>query len=549
MAAPLARAAAAEVRWFSVDSLGEEDAKLHWRRETSRGAVRPLNLEVMLARRRTRANAVQITGADASARLMTRNGHLYAATVPSPLTADERATLKAQYERSATALTERGETYLEHVIFPELDETNARLAAIDPLADAEVLSNAALADHLLECLRWYERAWTLHWLRPPDDPRERFTKLYQQITGDTRRESAGELYAYEPNLMTAALNGVMGLARLLQRGVAEDSEEFKTALAGLLEVQGLRCGEGAGNERDVMAPSWREDPGIPIALARQYATQDLDALERARAATLARRDVRVEEIRAGIADAETRGQFDFWLAAARRSLRAFEDHNYKIDSAAAALLRLAILGAAQRLKDAGALADPEDVWLLSADELAQALREIGSDGAAWPERVRARAAEYAWHRAAPAPEWIGAPTPEGDAPGNQGGARAAGAPPAAIQDASKGAPPDDVLVSGQTGSRGVAGGTVKLLDRNDVVPAVQPGDVLVARNASPLWAPAFAMAAAVVLDGGGLFQHALLACREYGVPAIIGTREATQKLQPGQRVTVDADNGWVLPAT
>ena len=533
-------------------TLSEEDSRLHWRRETSRGALRPLNLDVLLARRRTRANAALITGADASARVMALNGHLYAATVPSPLSADERAALKMQYERTATALTERGETYLEKVIFPELDETNARLAAVDPFADAGTLSHTALADHLLECLRWYERAWTLHWLRPPDDPRERFTTLYQQVTGDNRRESAGELFSYEPNLMTAALTGVMALARLLQRGVSETSDEFKAEMDGVLERQGLRCGEGAGNERDVMAPSWREDPGIVLSLAHHYATQDLDALDRARAATIARRDARVAEVRAGIADETTRAQFDYWLDAARRALRAFEDHNYKIDSAAAALLRLAILGAARRLERAGALAETEEVWLLSAEEVAQALRELTSEAegraasavGAWRERVVARAAEHAWHRAAPSPEWLGASAPEGTPPAPTG----LGTPPATAPAGAKTPPPDDVLVSGQTGSRGVASGTVKLLDRNDVVPALEPGDVLVARNASPLWAPVFAVAAAVVLDGGALFQHALLACREYGVPAIIAARDATQKLRPGQRVTVDADNGWVLPA-
>jgi phosphohistidine swiveling domain-containing protein len=41
----------------------------------------------------------------------------------------------------------------------------------------------------------------------------------------------------------------------------------------------------------------------------------------------------------------------------------------------------------------------------------------------------------------------------------------------------------------------------------------------------------------------------MLTCREYGVPAVFQTKDATQKLHEGQRVTVDADHGWVLPAT
>ena len=71
--------------------------------------------------------------------------------------------------------------------------------------------------------------------------------------------------------------------------------------------------------------------------------------------------------------------------------------------------------------------------------------------------------------------------------------------------------------------------------------------VLVARNTSPLWAPVFPAAAAVVLDEGGFFQHAMLTCREYGVPVVFQTKDASQKLAEGQRVTVGGTNGWVLP--
>ncbi len=109
-------------------------------------------------------------------------------------------------------------------------------------------------------------------------------------------------------------------------------------------------------------------------------------------------------------------------------------------------------------------------------------------------------------------------------------------------------PPDDVLVTGQSGSRGVATGRVRIVERNEVVPKVEAGDVLVARNASPLWAPVFPAAAAVVLDGGGFMQHALLTCREYGVPAVFQAKDATTRLRDGQRVAVDATKGWVLPA-
>jgi pyruvate,water dikinase len=84
--------------------------------------------------------------------------------------------------------------------------------------------------------------------------------------------------------------------------------------------------------------------------------------------------------------------------------------------------------------------------------------------------------------------------------------------------------------------------------REVLVPDVRPGDVLVAHNAGPLWAAIFPTVAAVVLDEGVFFQHAMLTCREYAVPAVFQTGDATRRLTEGQRVTVDATRGCVLPA-
>src|SRR5204862_303378 len=72
--------------------------------------------------------------------------------------------------------------------------------------------------------------------------------------------------------------------------------------------------------------------------------------------------------------------------------------------------------------------------------------------------------------------------------------------------------------------------------------------VLQALDAGVLWTPVFPVAAAVVLDEGVLFQHAMLTCREYGVPGIFQAKQATTVLHEGQLVTVDGTNGWVLPA-
>ncbi|WP_427171894.1 PEP/pyruvate-binding domain-containing protein [Arthrobacter sp. 92] len=74
---------------------------------------------------------------------------------------------------------------------------------------------------------------------------------------------------------------------------------------------------------------------------------------------------------------------------------------------------------------------------------------------------------------------------------------------------------------------------------------MQPGAVLVARITTPAWTPLFAMASAVVTDVGGPLSHGSIVAREYGIPAVLGTGVATQRIRSGQDITVDGDAGTV----
>ena len=581
-------------------------ASLHWRGwgqpDTPPKPARPLRQDTSLAFHRSFPNSSIVKGQERIGRAMIVNGRMYTTQVPGPGSEAERAARKAAFERPANGFVERGETYLQAVVFPEVDEANARLGGVDPFS----LPPGELAGHFEECLRWYERAWTLHWLWGPDSPGQRFATIYAEVTGaalgedgkptEETRNAAAELLTHEPNLFTEAVDGLMELARIAQRhGALRDvlmikpagealavlrdpasleapdgADEFRAAFEGLLERQGLRCGFGFGTETDEMPPSWREDPSVVVELVKRYVAQDLDAVEAARRKAIAARDRRVEELRATISDAATREKFDYWLAAARRGQQGFEDHNYKIDSAASSLLHLAITASGRRLAQAGQIDAEDDVWWLHATEVTAALRGLepavaaeagtpatgagggtGTAGAApsggeekpaslpdWRQLVVSRQALHRWEESLTAPHTLGAPPEEKKPEEKKAG------PPAA----EKAAPPPNVLATGQTGSAGVATGRVRIASKNALVPDVEPGDVLVAHNAGPLWTPVFPTVAAVVLDEGVLFQHAMLTCREYGVPAIFQTKDGSKRLQEGHRVTVDATNGWVLPA-
>jgi len=72
------------------------------------------------------------------------------------------------------------------------------------------------------------------------------------------------------------------------------------------------------------------------------------------------------------------------------------------------------------------------------------------------------------------------------------------------------------------------------------------GEVLVAPLTTPAWTPLFARAAAVVTDVGGPLSHGSIVAREYGIPAVLGTGNATKRISNGQLVTVDGKAGTVI---
>ncbi len=102
-----------------------------------------------------------------------------------------------------------------------------------------------------------------------------------------------------------------------------------------------------------------------------------------------------------------------------------------------------------------------------------------------------------------------------------------------------------VLLKGLGASPGIATGKVKVILSEREISKVEEGDVLVTTMTTPDMVPAMKRAAAIVTDEGGLTCHAAIVSRELGVPAVVGTRDATKILKDGMIVTVDGEKGVV----
>ena len=72
---------------------------------------------------------------------------------------------------------------------------------------------------------------------------------------------------------------------------------------------------------------------------------------------------------------------------------------------------------------------------------------------------------------------------------------------------------------------------------------IPPGSVLVVKLADPAWTPLFPHVAAIMMEVGGTMCHAAVVARELGVPMLVGVRGVTSRVQPGQRVRLDAAAG------
>jgi pyruvate,water dikinase len=102
-----------------------------------------------------------------------------------------------------------------------------------------------------------------------------------------------------------------------------------------------------------------------------------------------------------------------------------------------------------------------------------------------------------------------------------------------------------VIVKGLAASPGIAMGKARvLLDIKDAK-EFKKGEILVTRMTDPDWVPVMKVASAIITDEGGITSHAAIVSRELGIPAIVGTKDATKLLRTGQEITVDATRGVV----
>jgi phosphohistidine swiveling domain-containing protein len=239
-------------------------------------------------------------------------------------------------------------------------------------------------------------------------------------------------------------------------------------------------------------------------------------------------------------------EFDDRFAEARRVNRLRDERGVYSDGWANGLARRALLEAGSRLAATDRLHAADHAVDLTIDEITDLLSGRPGPSA---EEVGARVEWRTTHTVGDAPPFLRAmpaPPPPIDVlpPAARRAARAVDVTLANLFGVPE-TPNTDTVLHGLAVNEGVYEGPARLVESADDFGRIKKGDVLVTRMTSPYFNVVLPLLGGIVTDRGGQLCHAAIVAREYGIPGIVGTREATAKIRDGARVRVDGTTGEV----
>jgi pyruvate,water dikinase len=320
------------------------------------------------------------------------------------------------------------------------------------------------------------------------------------------------------------------------------SDEGRALLADI-DAYKMEYGNKSMWAHEYIYPTWRENPTPIVEGLRGYLTSDYD-YETDVARLRTNRDAAIAQMWSmlpeGTSEAD-RQRLASSLDLALKMTPLTPDHHFYMDQGTYARVRLVLIAIGRKLAETGVFSAADDVMFLRYHELrvASANPSAFDVRALVKERRREREAAYAVRPRL----WAGTITHWSlhEEPYKQGNWDWPG-----IYERSKDAArePADTL-RGLGASAGVVEGTARVVDSPEQFDQVKKGDLLVCKMTSPSWVVLFTKIGGLVTDSGGALSHPAVVSREFGIPAVVGTRIATQRIKTGQRLRINGAAGVV----
>ena len=298
--------------------------------------------------------------------------------------------------------------------------------------------------------------------------------------------------------------------------------------------------------------SWIDDLSVPFSLINSYAQRAArgESLARPTAELVAQRDILAGEYAALLQTEEDKKAFADLVGLARTVFPYVEEHNFYVEHWHHTVFWNKAREFGQVLVKAGFFAEADDIFYLHRFDVHDALYDLVG---AWASGGITRGPKY-WPGEVARRKQIMAALARWSPP------PALGAPPEVINEpftvmlwgittervkdwlSPRG---DNSELRGFAGSPGTREGIARRVMTVEELNTIEDGEILICPITTPSWAPVFGKIQAVVTDIGGIMSHAAIVCREYGVPAVVGTGYGTKTIKTGQRVRVDGSTGVV----
>src|SRR5262245_21769585 len=475
------------------------------------------------------------------------NGFGYKAVVPAP-----EAEVPNRFARAEEVLRTR--YWREQLrdwnesIKPASFKAHRALQSVDP----DALSDEALAAHLTRCRDHHAEMIYQHM---------RFTAAAVVPTGDFLAH-VGEWTGLPP----AELLGLMRGTSPVSAGASAELGRMVEAVKGdpraqkllassddparvLDALRALDGGTGAAVSAYLDLVGYRLLDGFDIS--NPCALELPDALLRAiRIAVSGKRadasdvEEKIAEVRAKVPEPR-RAEFDQLLEEARLTYPIRDERGVFSDIWASGLMRRAALAAGRRLAAKGRIHEAEHCVDAGLEEM----RALLSGGGPSADELASRAAFRAAHSAKDAPPTLGPPPPPPPDPSGLPPAvarlmRATGVALGAVFGSSQ-EQHEERKLRGLAASKGVYEGPARRVSHPSEFDRIVKGDVLVTQSTTEAFNILLPLLGAIVTDSGGLLSHSAIVAREYGIPGVVGTREATERIADGVRVRVDGNRGEV----
>ncbi|WP_407493063.1 PEP-utilizing enzyme [Pseudooceanicola sp. MF1-13] len=389
--------------------------------------------------------------------------------------------------------------------------------------------------------------------------KEQFPSIPDQAIAKMVQGVDSELFRPDDELKKLAKLAIeLGLADVVKSGSVDDAlKALENAdggdkwLAQWKEAQDPWFNFTAGNGFYSSDKYWIEHLDIPMGYLRDY-IERLEAgetIDRPTEKLVAERD-RITSEYAEMMDDEAREVFEGKLGLSRVVFPYVEDHNFYIEHWSLSVFWRKMRELSQLFVDAGYWKTVDDMFYLNRNEVRDALWDLARSWAIgtndqgpdyWPAEIERRRGIM-------------------DALASQAPLPALNNPPEVITEpftimlfgitsdsiakwTSTG--DDDGSLSGMAAAPGTVEGVARVLRSPDQLSELQKGDILVTPVTAPSWAPVFGKISAAVTDIGGMMSHAAIVCREYGLPAVTGTGNASSRIKTGQKIRVDGNTGKV----